>query len=178
MMSGRREWSSPSLSTLCSHPCPCSATPHTAATTPALLECTGVGRRRARRCTSYGPLSTAPLEPVCRRRPDSQPLRLYPRSRSCSGTGRAATPRPERDSPGRRQLHDTAHHAFIRKRIVQHACKSLSPWPIIGRVIPQPQGGTRQQRTTHTHASHLHHDIGTCLNQYLWDLEARPPLPP
>jgi hypothetical protein len=30
----------------------------------------------------------------------------------------------------------------------------------------------------HTHAFRLHHDIGTFLNQYLWDLEAKPPLPP
>jgi hypothetical protein len=101
MTSGRRERSSPSLSTLCGHPCPCSATPRTAATTPTLLERTGVGRRHTRRCTSYGPPSTAPLDPVRRRRPDGQPLRLYPRSRSCLGTGRAATPAPERDSPGR-----------------------------------------------------------------------------
>jgi hypothetical protein len=27
------------------------------------------------------------------------------------------------------------------------------------------------------YAFRLHHDIGACLNQYLWDLEARPPLP-
>jgi hypothetical protein len=27
------------------------------------------------------------------------------------------------------------------------------------------------------HAFRLDRDIGICLNQYLWDLEARPPLP-
>jgi hypothetical protein len=31
--------------------------------------------------------------------------------------------------------------------------------------------------SNHPHAFRLHHDIGTRLNQYLWDLEARPPLP-
>jgi hypothetical protein len=30
----------------------------------------------------------------------------------------------------------------------------------------------------HLCAFRLHRDIGTCHNQYLWDLEARPPLPP
>jgi hypothetical protein len=30
----------------------------------------------------------------------------------------------------------------------------------------------------HSQAFRLDHDIGTCLNQYLWDLEDRPPLPP
>jgi hypothetical protein len=51
-----------------------------------------------------------------------------------------------------RQLHDTAHHAFIRKRILRHACKSLSPWPIKGRVIPQPQGGhDNREQHTRTH---------------------------
>jgi hypothetical protein len=51
-----------------------------------------------------------------------------------------------------RQLHDTAHHAFICKRIVQHACKSLSPWPIIGRVTPSRRGGhDNREQHTRTH---------------------------
>jgi hypothetical protein len=58
---------------------------------------------------------------------------------------------------------------------VRHACKLLSPWPIKGGAFPQPQGTTD---SNHTHAFSLHYDIGTCLNQYLWDLEAWPPLPP
>jgi hypothetical protein len=41
------------------------------------------------------------VEPVRGRRPDSQPLHYHPRSCSCSGTGRATTPRLEQDSPGR-----------------------------------------------------------------------------
>jgi hypothetical protein len=43
----------------------------------------------------------ATLEPACGRRPDSQPLHHYPRSRSCTGTGLATTPQQERDSPRR-----------------------------------------------------------------------------
>jgi hypothetical protein len=30
---------------------------------------------------------------------------------------------------------------------VWHACKLLSPWPIKGRAIPQPQGGGRMAIT-------------------------------
>jgi hypothetical protein len=60
--SGRRDRSSPSLSTLCGHPRPCSATPRTAATTPALLERTGAGRCHARRCTPYGSTVNGTLE--------------------------------------------------------------------------------------------------------------------
>jgi hypothetical protein len=51
-----------------------------------------------------------------------------------------------------RQLHDTAHHAFIRGKIVRHACSSPSPWPIKGRVIPQPQGGRQTTTENDTHA--------------------------
>jgi hypothetical protein len=61
MTSGRREQSPPSLSALCGHPHPCSATPRTTATTPALLKRAGTGHRHAYRCTSYGPPSTTPL---------------------------------------------------------------------------------------------------------------------
>jgi hypothetical protein len=41
------------------------------------------------------------LEPARGRRPDNQHLRHYPRSRSCTGTGHATTPRQERDLLGR-----------------------------------------------------------------------------
>jgi hypothetical protein len=60
-------------------------------------------------------------------------------------------------------------------RIVWHACELLPPWPIKGEAVPQPQGTTD---STHLNAFRLHHDIGTCLNQYLWDLEDQLPLPP
>jgi hypothetical protein len=173
--SGRQERSSPSLSALCGHPRHCSATLGTATTSPTLSKRTGTGRRHASHCTSYGPQLTAP---------SSQP----------TGGGRAAnlyattlevTPVWAQDSPRRpnrseirqdgRQLCGTARHAFTRRRIVRHACKLFSPWPINGGAVPQPQGTTD---SNHTHAFRLHYDIGTYLNQYLWDLEARPPLPP
>jgi hypothetical protein len=79
------------------------------------------------------------------RRPDGQPLRHHPRSRSCAGTGRATMPRchdlDEIRQDGR-QLHDTSRHASTRRRIAWHACKSPFPWPIKGRAIPRPQGTT------------------------------------
>jgi hypothetical protein len=56
-------------------------------------------------------------------------------------------------------------------RTVRHACKLLPPWPIKGETVPQPQGDETTD-SDHVHAFRLHHDIGTCLNQYLWDLEA------
>jgi hypothetical protein len=64
-----------------------------------------------------------------------------------------ATPVRAQDAPRRpewnkirqdgRQLRGTARHASTRRRIVRHACKSLSPWPIKGRAIPQLQGNDR-----------------------------------
>jgi hypothetical protein len=74
-----------------------------------------------------------------------------------------------------RQLCGTAHHASTCRKIVRHACKLLPPWPIKGGAVPRPLG---TMDSNHPHALRLHHDIGTCLNQYLWYLEARPPLPP
>jgi hypothetical protein len=164
--SGRRERSSPSLSTLCGHPRHCRATLSTV-TTP---RCCWSAR------AAYGPPVDDTLE-------------------SARGGGRttdhyAATlelaPVRAQDAPRRldwsnirqdsRQLRGTARHASTRREMVQHACKVLPPWPIKGGAVPQPQGhGTTN--SDHLHALRLLHDIGTCLNQYLWDLEAEPPLP-
>jgi hypothetical protein len=174
--SGQRERSSPSLSALCGHPRHCSTTSGTATTSPTLLERTGTGRRQACHCTSYGPPLRAPLN-----RPTGSG-----RTASLYATTLEVAPVQAQDSPrlpnrseihqDSRQLRGTACHASTRRRIVRHACKLLSPWPIKGRAIPQPQGGATG--SDHAHTFRLHHDIGTCLNQYLWDLEARPPLPP
>jgi hypothetical protein len=118
------------------------------------------------------------LEPAHGRRPDSQPLRHHPQSRSCSGTGCATTPRLNKIHQDGRQLCGTARHASTRRRIVWHTCKLLPPWLIKGGAVPQPQGTRATTESNHTHASRLRHDISIRLNQYLWDLEARPPLPP
>jgi hypothetical protein len=67
---------------------------------PALSGRTGTSHRHNSHCTTYGLSSTAPSN-----RPTTasvnRPLRCRPRSRSCTGIGRATTLQQERDSPGR-----------------------------------------------------------------------------
>jgi hypothetical protein len=176
MTSGRRERSSPSLSTLCAHPRHCNATPGTVTTSPTLLKRTGAGHRHARHCTLYG----LPLTPPSNRPADGG------RTASLYATTLEVDPVRAQDSPRRpnrseirqdgRQLSGTARHASTRKGIVRHTCKLLSPWPIKGRAIPQPRGEAEMNGILTPFA--FHSDIGTCLNQYLWDLEDQPPLPP
>jgi hypothetical protein len=62
--SGRRERSSPSLSTLCGHPRHCSTTPGTMTTSPMLFECTGTKRRHDCHCAAYRPPIDGTLEPA------------------------------------------------------------------------------------------------------------------
>jgi hypothetical protein len=89
------------------------------------------------------------------------------------------TPQQEQDSPG--QSSTSRHLLAIPLHVgktVWHACKLPSPWPIKGGAIPQPQGAAdRDDQHTRTPFA-PHSDIGTRLNQYLWDLEDQPPLPP
>jgi hypothetical protein len=109
----------------------CEATPGTAATSPTMLRCTGTGRR---------PPSTPPSS---RPAGSGRTSNLYP-------TTLEAAPVPAQDSPQRpnrskirwdgRQFRGTACHAFTHRRIVRHTCKLLSPWPINGGAVPQPQG--------------------------------------
>jgi hypothetical protein len=173
--SGQRERSSPSLSTLCGHPHHCSATPSTVTTSPTLLERTGTGRRHVCHCASYGPPSTAPSN---RPAGGGRTANLHTTTLEAAPVRAQDTPRRPNRSEIRqddRQLRGTARHASTCRRIVWHTCKLLSPWPIKGRAIPSCRGTTDSD---HTYAFRLHHDIGTCLNQYLWNLEAQPPLPP
>jgi hypothetical protein len=141
--SGRRERSSPSLSALCGHPRHCSATMGTATASSTLLERTGIGRRHACHCTSYGPPLTAP---------SSRPAGSGRTANLCATTLEVAPVRAQ-DTPRRpnrskifqdgRQLRGTACHASACRRIVRHACKFIFPWPIKGRAIPQPRGTQR-----------------------------------
>jgi hypothetical protein len=179
--SGRREQSSPSLSALCVHPRHCSATWGTATTSPTLLERTGTGRRHTCHCASYGPPLTVPSS---RPAGSGRTANLYTSTLEVAPVRAQDMPRRPNRSKIRQdghQLRGTARHASTCRRIVRHACKLLSPWLIKGRATPSRGGGGGGGGTTNsdrTHAFCLHHDIGTCLNQYLWDLEARPPLPP
>jgi hypothetical protein len=131
---------------------------------------------------------TSPRRPLCHiraphqwhprigplRQPDDQPLRCHPRSRSCTSTGRTTTPRLGRIRQDGRQLSGTARHASPRRDIVRHACKLLPPWPIKGGAVPQPRGDETTD-SDHQYALRLSQDIGTRLNQYHWDLDARSP---
>jgi hypothetical protein len=138
--SGQRKQSSPSLLVLCGHPRHCSATPGTATTYPTLLECTGAGRRHACHCASYGPPLTAPSS---RPAGGGRTANLYTATLE-------AVPLQAQDAPRHpdwskicqdgRQLRGTARHASTRRRIVRRTCNLLSPWPIKGRAVPQPQG--------------------------------------
>jgi hypothetical protein len=148
--SGRRDRSSPSLSTLCGHPRPCSATPRTAATTPALLERAGAGRRPARRCTPYGSTVNGTLKSA----------HYSSQVANRCATTLEATPVRAQDAPRRlnrsgirqdgRQLHNTARHTSTRRETVRHACKLPSPWLIKGGAVHQLWGGGRRTAITHT----------------------------
>jgi hypothetical protein len=138
--SGRRERSSPSLSTLCGHPRHYSATPGTVTISSTLLECTGTGRRHDRHCAAYGPPVDGTLEAA---HGGGRTTNHY------AATLEAALVR-EQDAPRRpdrswirqdgRQLCGTARHASTHRKIVRHACKLLPPWPIKGGAVPRPQG--------------------------------------
>jgi hypothetical protein len=139
--SGRWQRSSPSLSVLCDHPRHCSTTPGTASTSPTLLGRTGAGRRHACHCPSYGPPWTAPSS---RPANNGRTANLYTTTLEAALVRAQDAPRcPDWNKIRQdgRQLRDTARHASTRRRIVRHACKSLSPWPIKGRAIPQLQRG-------------------------------------
>jgi hypothetical protein len=151
--SGRRERSSPSLLALCGHPRHCSATPGTATTSPTLLERTGTGRCHACHCTSYGPPLMAPSS---RPAGGGRTTNLYATTLEVAPIRAKDTPRRPNRSKIRqdgRQLRGTSRHASTRMRIVRHTCKLLSPWPIKGREISQPQGTGRWLAITYTHSA-------------------------
>jgi hypothetical protein len=165
--SGRQDRSSSSLSTLCGHPRHCRTTPDTG-NIPALLGRTGTRHHHNDHCATYAPPHggrstnryTATLEAAPVRAQDA------PRRLNRSGIRQNG-----------RQLRSTVRHTSTRREIVRHACKLLPPWPIKGGAAPQPRGH-RTTDSDHSHALRLLHDIGTCLNQHLWDLEATLSLPP
>jgi hypothetical protein len=139
-MSGRRERSFPSLSTLCVHPRHCSATPGTVTTSPMLLEYTRTRRRHDRHCATYGLPVDGTLEPA---HGSGRMSNHYAATLKASPVRTQDTPRRPDWSRIRQdghQLHGTARHASTRRKIVQHACKLLPPWPIKGGAVPQLQG--------------------------------------
>jgi hypothetical protein len=173
--SGQRDRSPPSPSVMCDHPRRPNTIPGTASPSPTLWGYGATRHRHASCSAPYGLPSAAP-------------------SSQCTDENSTETPTPPPSKPllgGHRARHDaplearfarTAVHSVVMctipahvARIVWHACKLPPPWPIKGGAVPWPRGDDREHSP---HALCLHHDIGTCFNQYLWDLEARPPLPP
>jgi hypothetical protein len=98
--SGRRDRSSPSLSTLSDHPRHCCTTPDTVAASRRCWGARGQDVATTATVPRTGPRQRHPrIDPL--RRPVNQPLRRHPHSRSCTSTGRTTTPQQEQDSPGR-----------------------------------------------------------------------------
>jgi hypothetical protein len=134
----------------------CNATLGTASTSPTLLRRTGTGHRHARHCASYGLLSMAPSS---QHAGSGRPSNLYATTLEAAPV-RAQDP-PRRPNRSRirgddRQLRGTARRAFTRRRIVRHACKLLSPWPIKGGAVSQPKGTDTETDDVHLHAFRLH----------------------
>jgi hypothetical protein len=164
MTSGRRDRSSPSLSTLCGHPRHCRTTSDTVAT--------------SQRCWDVRGQDTTTTATVLRTGPVNGTLELAPHSGRSTNRYTAtleAAPVRAQDTPRRlirsgirqdgRQLRSTVCHTSTHREIVRHACKLLTPWPIKGGAAPQPRGhGTTD--SDHSHVLRLLHDIGTCLNQH------------
>jgi hypothetical protein len=148
----------------------------TVTTSLMMLECTGTRRRHDRHCATYG----APVAPSNRHTGGGRTTNHYATTLEAAPVRAQDAPRYldwSRIRKDGRQLRGTARHASAGRKIVQHACKLLPPWPIKGGAVPIRRGhGTTDN--DHPHALRLLHNIGTFLNQYLWDLEARPPLPP
>jgi hypothetical protein len=163
------------LSTLCDHPRRCRTTPSAVTTSQRCWGTRGQDVTTTATVPHTDPPSTAPSNrPTDGGRTTNHyaaTLEVAP-VRAQDASRRLNRSRIRQDG---RQLHGTARHASTRREIVRHACKLLPPRPIKGGAAPQPQG-TRDNN--YPHDLRLLHDIGTCLNQYLWDLEARPPLPP
>jgi hypothetical protein len=139
---------SPSLSTPCGHPRHCRATLHTATTTPTLLSTRGRDAATPATAPRTGHCQR-PLEPARSR--SGQPLRLYPRSCSCSGTGRATTLQLEQDSPGRPS---TLRHCSPYRNTYRNSAAHMltaSSLAYKRRGSPQPQGTDTGRRIAVTH---------------------------
>jgi hypothetical protein len=144
---------------------------------PALLGRTETRHHHNDHCATYGSPVNGTLEPA---HYGGRSTNRYTATLEAAPVRAQDTPRRLNGSGIRqdgRQLRSTVRHTSTRREIVWHACKLLPPWPIKGGAAPQPRGhGTTD--SDHSHALRLLHDIGTCLNQHLWDLEASPSLLP
>jgi hypothetical protein len=162
MTSGRRE----------RHPRPCSATPGTATTTPALLSTRGrdaatpatVPRTDRRQQLPRARLK-AP-RPTTTPSPSKPPLFKY-ETRHDDKTGARAA---------RTAANFPALHAIPPHVAKQCGMPVNHPSLVYKRKVIPLAAGDIGDDTSHTRS--FFHDIGTRLNHSTWDLEATPPLPP
>jgi hypothetical protein len=114
--SGQRERSSPSLSTLCDHPCHCNTTPDIVTTSPTLLKRARTGRRHAHHCASYGLPLTAPSS---RPAGGGRTANLYATTLEAAPVWPQDSPRHPNRSEIRQDNHllrGTVRHASTRRR--------------------------------------------------------------
>jgi hypothetical protein len=112
------------------------------------VENAGTGRRHACYCTPYGSSSTAPSSP-----PGDVPVNHHASTLEAAPVQAQGTPR--RHDWGKirqddRQLPGTVRQTTTRSKIVRHACKSPSPWPIKGRRPPRRKETGQRIATVHT----------------------------
>jgi hypothetical protein len=138
--SGRRDRSSPSLSTLCDHTRHCRTTSGTVATSQ---RCWGA-RGQDIATTAIVPRTDPPsMAPSNRPTDGGRTTNHYAATLEAAPVQAYDAPRHPNRSRIRqdgRQLRGTARHASTRREIVRHTCKLLPPWPIKGGTVPQPWG--------------------------------------
>jgi hypothetical protein len=112
------------------------------------VEHVGTECRHACYCTPYGSSSTSPSSP-----PGDTPVNHHASTLEAAPVQAHGTPR--RHDWGKirkddRQLPGTVCHTITRSKIVWHAYKSPSPWPIKGRRSPRRKDTGQQIAIVHT----------------------------
>jgi hypothetical protein len=151
MTSGRRDRSSPSLSTLCGHPRHCSTTPDAVATSRRCWDVRG---------QDIATTATVPRTGLPSTVPSNCPPPHGGRSTNRYTVTLEAAPVQAQDASRRlnrsrirqdgRQLRSTVRHTATRLEIVQRAYKLLPPWPIKGGAAPSRGDTGRRIAITHT----------------------------
>jgi hypothetical protein len=150
--SGRRDRSSPSLSTLCGHPRHCRTTARTVTTSRCCWSARGQDVAMTATVPRTGPPSMAPSNrpTTVSRQPTTTPPPLKPllyehRTRHDASTGAGFA---------RTAVNSVALLAMLPhvRRVVRHACKLLPPWPIKGGAVPQPRGTWDDGQRSPTHS--------------------------
>jgi hypothetical protein len=167
-----RDRSPPSPSALCDHPRRPRCHPDHCIAIPDAVEVYGNGTP-PRQLLYPRTVSRQQHPRVLTRAVAEQETATSPPSKPLLGVHRTRHDAPPEARFVRTAVYSVALYAMPSHvaRTVRHACKLLPPWPIKGEAVPQSQGDGMTY-SNHSYAFRLHHDIGTCLNQYIRDLEA------